>query len=118
MDKLSSESRSDGIEKAARGYVSEGFNEQEVVELLMADGVDHERSKFLARKSSRMVEEKEDASLWGFEVEDWQGDVASNFDVGCNGISASNDDDAWEQVQEFLDSSESNSYTVIKVYKL
>lgn len=122
MDKLSS-SRDGSISRTAAKYMQEGYDNGEIVELLVADGFDHSDARHCVAKTTLAegCEEAGESSLpeWGFEAEDQQrGDVVSNFDVGCQMVKAAKEDVAMEKAQSFLDENCTGQYSVIKVHKL
>lgn len=123
MDKLSSSTRDASISKTASKYASDGYEPNEIVELLVSEGFDAYASKICVSKIGSAESDgeasEEDEPEWGFEAEDQcRGEVVSNFDVGCDEIKAANEEDAWEKIQTFLDTNCSDQYTITRVYQL
>ena len=121
MDKVSSPSSDKSISRVAAKYASEGYDESEVVELLVADGFDQYAAKACVAEHVAEASEDDDGDgqEWGFEAEDQRrGDVVSNHDVKCASVNASNENAAWEKAQAFLDENCSDQYAVTKVYQI
>lgn len=119
MDKVSSSSDKNNLAKTASRYASEGYEDGEIVELLVSDGFDkymaHACVEKLAGGSQCDETNESEGQLWKFAAEDNQGDVVSNHDLECEGVRAPNETIAWEKAQDFLDASCSRPYTVTEV---
>lgn len=111
-------SSSDGhgsIAKAASAYLSEGYEENEVIELLVDDGFDPASAKTCVA----MAEETDGPRKpWGFEAEDSRGEIANNFDLGIDGVAGADQTGAIEEAQAMLDASHPGQYTVTRVFVL
>jgi len=119
MDALSSIHRSMNISRIAMKYSAEGYELNEIVELLVSDGFDPHLSHVCVAKIANDDGETDiNEPDWGFETEDQRGEIANNFDIGCDCIKAVNEEEAWEKAQTFIDTNCNDQYTITKVYRL
>ncbi len=116
MDRMSTANKRTGIAKAASDYLAEGYAEHEVVELLMDDGYDPMMAK--ACIETVAGEAKHGVSVWGFEVEssDQRADIATNADLGLDGVSGDVAGTAMEEAQALVDVEYPGQYTVTRVF--
>jgi hypothetical protein len=120
MNKIST-SRNQSISKIASRYFSEGYEPNEIVELLVSDGFDKTMSNTCVNHIANGSDDFEDGEgkQWGFEAEDQQsGAIVSNFDLNCHYIRAIDETLATEQAQNFIDSCGSDSYVITRIYEL
>jgi hypothetical protein len=115
MDKMSASTGRNNMAKLAADYFSEGYEEHEVVELLVDEGFDAVAAKACVAMVAGDVAEDGD-NKWGFDVEDQRGDIANNFDLGLDGVPGNDEDSAWEQAQELVDANHPGQYTVTRVF--
>jgi hypothetical protein len=117
MDKLSATNKRTGIAKAASDYLAEGYAENEVVELLVDDGYE----PMMAKSCIETVagETRQGVSTWGFEVEssDQRADIATNADLGLDGVSGDAAAAAIEEAQALVDVEYPGQYTVTRVFR-
>lgn len=120
MNKISS-SKNNNISKTAAGYFSEGYDSDEIVELLVSDGFDKISSETCAQRFASGSDSFEagEGRSWGFEAEDQQnGTIVSNFDLGCDCVGAIDESQAMEQAQIFIDSCGSDSYLITRIFEI
>jgi hypothetical protein len=113
MDRISSSSGNGVVFKAA-GYLAEGYEGSEVVELLVSEGFD----PIGAKSCVAMAMDEHKVSKWGFEAEDQRGDVANNFDLGMDGVAGDDEDGATEEAQVLVDTEHPGQYTITRVFVL
>ena len=109
MDKMSASKGKSEIAKVASNYLSEGYENNEVVELLVDGGCD----PVLAKSCGG-------CRKWGFEVEadDQRGDIANNFDLGLDGVAGDGEEAAQDNAQVLVDAECPGQYTVTRVFAL
>lgn len=122
IEKLSA-SNNNILSKTASKYFSEGYDQTEIVELLVSDGFDPQMSQscvaqILCGKELSDIDESE-GTEWGFEAEHQEnGDIFSNFDLGYDNVKALNEEQAMEHAQLILDELGMDLYFITKVYTL
>ena len=118
MDKISSAASDQNIAKVADTYLAEGYEEHEVIELLVDDGFD----PVLAKSCVGMVVEAvvdDQQPKWGFEVEDLaRGDIYNNFDIGMDGSTGNDEATAMEDAQVIVDARYPGQYMVTRAFAL
>lgn len=117
MDKMSAANKRTGIAKVASDYLAEGYAENEVVELLVDDGYEPMMAK--ACIETVTGETRQGVSTWGFEVEssDQRADIATNADLGLDGVSGDVAAVAMEEAQALVDVEYPGQYTVTRVFQ-
>lgn len=87
----------------ASSYLEDGLEESECVELLMIDGLPREAAEGIVDMA---IDGRDNYSLdlpeYSFQFEDSQGKIWSSYDINKT-VTASNDEDAWEQAEIFID---------------
>jgi len=116
MDKMSAADDNVNIVKVANRYISDGYEDNEVVELLVDDGFEANSAKMCV--STIMREGTVLRNKWGFEAEDQRGDIANNFDLGVDGVPGDDQKVVWEDAQSVVDKKYPGKYTVTRVFAL
>ena len=114
MGRLSAGSHS--IVRVAEQYLSEGYDDNEAVELLVNDGFDTTLAKSCV---ASIIDDAGEKPQWGFEVEDvMRGDLANNFDLGIGGVSGDDEGSSMDEAQAKVDTMFPGQYSVVRVFPL
>jgi hypothetical protein len=119
MDIMSKALKKDELAEDAQAYLSEGMTPAETVELLTMDGYDTTMAKScVAMLTDATVKTAKSVPEWGFEVEDSQGRVFSNYDLDIV-ITAKDEASALKKAEEAIKGEENNTLDKVnKVYRL
>jgi hypothetical protein len=103
LDKAAQVYRKDELVAKAESYLngSDGLMDDEVIELLVADGFDPVMASSCVSELSKQASDFSDGETWGFEMEDSYGCVLSSHDLGLT-VQASSREEAWEKAEKII----------------
>jgi hypothetical protein len=102
----------------AKSYLDDGLDESECIELLMIDGINREAAEGYVSMAALNESQNYLNSEYFFKFEDSYGKIWNSLDINRT-ILAHNDNDAWNKIEELIDSDPSlEVQSVLSVNKI